>query len=100
RIQSDISGCSMITTLELIIYDSPQVVDASQIDPLERCDEGNEEAHFDLTDVQDSLLLGFDDHYGDVEFYDISYHHSQSDAQAGVNPIGNPATYLGSDDES
>ncbi len=56
RLTDIATGCYNITTLELIVEDTPQISDP---DPLEECDEdGNGVVIFNLTDAEPQMLAG------------------------------------------
>ncbi|MGO2356778.1 MAG: T9SS type B sorting domain-containing protein [Mesonia sp.] len=86
RVEDTVNGCVLQETLELEVYDSPQIVAP---EPLEMCDDDlDEQAIFDLTQVEEEVLDGLD-----PNSYEITYHDDEQEAEDGVNPIGNAGSY-------
>ncbi|MBL4667132.1 MAG: hypothetical protein JKY04_07130, partial [Sneathiella sp.] len=82
RLFDQSTGCYSITTLDLVVLDSPQIVQPTD---LELCDANGDGIEvFDLTLAEPELLNGLD-----PDLYTITYY---VDAALLV-PIGNPAAY-------
>ena len=71
----------------VIIFNTPPVIANPAID-LFICDDGVIPGIFDLT-LNTPIVLGAQD----PSLYDVAYHNSQADADAGINPIATPAGY-------
>jgi gliding motility-associated-like protein len=84
---NDGTGCFDTRPLDLIVIPSPEI---DSLQDLSRCDDesANGFASFDLT-LNTPLALGNQDP-NDVS---VTYHESQSDAEAGINPIAVPSNY-------
>ncbi len=80
------TGCYGIVELELIVSPTPLV--PTDLPALVLCDDDGFGV-FDLTQ-QDVLIYGSQN----PDDYDLSYHTALADAQAGVNAIPNPTTYV------
>ncbi len=82
RVDDTVNGCYKITTLELIVYPLPVLV---QPTPLELCDDDVPDGltEFDLT-IKNNEITG-----GNGALV-VDYYESQTDALGGLNPI-NPA---------
>ena len=86
RVEDPANGCVLNTTLELEVYDSPQIAIP---EPLEVCDDDDDEqAFFDLTVVEEEVLDGLD-----PNSYDITYHDDEQEAEDGVDAIINIGSY-------
>lgn len=90
RVQSSQTECFDIVTLDLIVHPTPE---AELPSDYELCDNGSDdtdgEAIFDLT-IKDDEVLGAD---LDLALYSVSYYETESAAELGTSPIGNPSAY-------
>lgn len=80
------TDCATIVELQLIIKDTPQIMDPT---PLEVCDDNTDGfAQFDLTSKNAEILDGLD-----ATQYTVSYYELQTDADVPMNAIGTPNFY-------
>jgi len=86
RVEDPANGCVLDTTLDLEVYDSPQIEEPA---PLELCDDDDDEqAIFDLTQVEEEVLDGLD-----PNSYTITYHDDEQEAEDGLDAITNIGAY-------
>lgn len=86
RVEDPANGCVLNTTLELEVYDSPLITTP---EPLELCDDDDDQqAIFDLTQVEAEVLDGLDPNN-----YNITYHDDAQEAEDGVDAITNAGGY-------
>src|SRR5690606_3799788 len=89
-------NCPAFTTLELIVLDTPQIIDP---DPLIGCDDnGDGVVIFDLTEVEPQVFTNFGDTWPDD--YTIAYYETQEDADAGIDNIDPANAYPNIDSPS
>jgi gliding motility-associated-like protein len=81
-------GSSTMQTFNVIF--NPQPVIASAAQDIFICDDGTNGNSFDLTQNDVDVLGGQDP----MEFDNITYHNSQTDADNGASAIPNPTTYM------
>ena len=85
RAENDITGCTTIRQLDLIVTASPEI---ESLDDLFQCDDdGDGEAIFDLTQNTPNALGTTQP---DVT---VSYHESETEAEDGTMPISMPQMY-------
>ncbi|WP_274474680.1 choice-of-anchor L domain-containing protein, partial [Mangrovimonas aestuarii] len=84
--------CFTSDSVYVEFYPSPEIV---EVEDMAMCDPGAPPYMFDLT-YNESLILGTQDN---ADEFEITFHNSQADADADVNPIPTPETYSGTDDE-
>jgi gliding motility-associated-like protein len=85
RVEDDVTGCFDTVEVVLEVVSVPEIAD---VEDLYGCDDGNNEAVFDLSQNNDNVL-GSQNPNG----LSISYHESQPDADSGDNAIPNPENY-------
>jgi len=86
RVEDPANGCVLDTTLDLEVYDSPQIEEPA---PLELCDDDDDEqAIFDLTQVEEEVLDGLD-----PNSYTITYYDDEQEAEDGLDAITNIGSY-------
>tara|TARA_R110000850_G_scaffold133024_1_gene254122 strand:+ start:82 stop:2919 length:2838 start_codon:yes stop_codon:yes gene_type:complete len=88
RVENDITGCFTIVELLLIVNPTPDI--PLDLEDLVVCSEDQTDTGiiFDLTEQEAAI-------YGDQDpgSFDLSYHLTQADAQAGTNAIVTPEAY-------
>ena len=89
RVEDLTTGCFRIATITLAVIPLPTPVDVS---PIEECDnDGDGMAVFDLTSdaISGAIING--------EPIALSFHESEADALANINPIADPSMYAATD---
>ncbi|RYF77582.1 MAG: hypothetical protein EOO39_03580, partial [Cytophagaceae bacterium] len=90
RVESSLTECFDIVTLDLIVNPSPQVVDVE--DPFQMCDNGSNDsdglAVFDLTTYAAQVLGTLD-----PTLFTVSYFADPNNAANNISPIPSPASY-------
>ncbi|WP_179354626.1 PKD domain-containing protein, partial [Winogradskyella vidalii] len=89
RSENTLTGCYSLTsnTLELIVHPAPEV--PTSLEPYTICDSDDDGvAQFDLTTKDEEVLNG-----QDAAAVTLTYHVSETDAEAGANPIINVSSY-------
>ncbi|TYC10686.1 PKD domain-containing protein, partial [Bizionia gelidisalsuginis] len=84
-------SCQASDTVTVEFLPGPTI---DNVNDLTECNDGNGAVIFDLTE-NDSEALGTQD----PTQFSITYYNSQADADAGTNPILDPANYSGTDGE-
>ena len=82
RLLDQTTGCFSITTLLLVVLESPQIIEPQDMILCDDNDDGI--AIFDLTLSEDELLNGLDPSLYDIVYYEDAAH---------TNMIGNPTAY-------
>ena len=88
RVENTITGCYTTVELLLIVNDTPQV--PTVLDDLVLCteDPAGTGFLFDLT-IQESPIYGTQD----PSLFNLTYHLTEAEAQAGTNAIADPSTF-------
>ncbi|MGG5486792.1 T9SS type B sorting domain-containing protein [Gaetbulibacter sp. PBL-D1] len=83
------TDCATIVDLVLIVNPTPQL--GAGPTPLQVCDDASSDgfAQFDLTTKDAEVLQNL----ADPTQYTVTYHETEANAEAGTNPILNPAAY-------
>ena len=88
RVEDNVTGCFATTSFNLIIAAPSHT--AESVDIIECSNDGSGQADFDL-EAHDGIVLGTQD----GSLFNVSYHSSQADADAGTNALGSPYTSSG-----
>ena len=91
RTEESGNGCSFTGSLELEVFATPDL-DASQ-PTLSACSVNADTATFDLTAIDEQIILN-----GDTTNFDSAYYLSESDALSDTNAIQNPTNYINTSD--
>lgn len=85
RVENTFTACFSIVEVQLVASPVPEI---AGLEDLSGCDDGNNEAVFDLTQNNTNI-------YGNQETANLAirYHTSQIDAESGDNAIPNPENY-------
>uniref|UniRef100_UPI002614AE7B T9SS type B sorting domain-containing protein n=4 Tax=uncultured Dokdonia sp. TaxID=575653 RepID=UPI002614AE7B len=79
--------CFRVITLDLVVNPIPEI--ALPIPDLTLCNDGSDQAIFDLTDNEANIIGLLD-----PTLYTLSYHESEMNAEDNMLPIGDPENYL------
>jgi len=87
RVENELTGCFTIVELELVVLPSPVI--ALELEDFVLCDDDDDGVMvFDLTQ-KDPEVYGSQD----PVLFDLTYHETEADAQAGTGAIGVPTAY-------
>uniref|UniRef100_UPI0026124C0C T9SS type B sorting domain-containing protein n=1 Tax=uncultured Winogradskyella sp. TaxID=395353 RepID=UPI0026124C0C len=87
RIDNDLSDCSAITTLQLIVNPKPTTIAVTAYELCDYANPGDEEEVFDLSTKTTEILDG-------QVNVSVSYYANTVDAESGINAITTPYTNL------